>query len=160
MANQDVQTLARNLVGKSYSERNQPNANQIRRNARANFGKGKISSGFARNTGTGSARGGDILATCITAERLAGVGQDSQTDTTGFKEENREQRERAAYRRRQERARVEAAMERSGQAHDDFEDEVQQGISELLPTSKLDKPNRALNLQETNNLYAKRRRNG
>lgn len=154
MSNQTTDKLAKILVGKLPSETNSPVA--IRRKYRANASAGKVASGFARITG--SARAGDIARTAITAERLSAVGRDSETDTTGFKEQNRAARESAEERSLRNRERVEAAMERSGQGQDDWEDEVQQGISELLPTSKLDKPRTALNLQSVSALYAKRRR--
>lgn len=117
MGNESVKSLAKILVGKLPSETNNPIA--IRRTARANFSKGKVASGFARNTGTGSAKAGDIERTAITAERLAGVGRDSETNTTGFKEQNRAAHEAAQERRRQERERVDAAKERNGQGQDE-----------------------------------------
>lgn len=133
MGNESVQSLAKILVGKLPSENEQHNANQIRRNARSNFSKGRVASGFARITGSASA--GDIAKTAITAERLAGVGQDSQDVLL--------QRMYGSNKSKPTKAPVENTefMER-----------------EFQPTSKLDKPTRAMNLEETNRLYAKRRR--
>lgn len=112
MGNESVKSLAKILVGKMPSETNSPVA--IRRNVRANFSKGKVASGFARNTGTGSAKAGDIERTAITAERLASFARDSETDTTGFKEQNRAAHEAAQERRRQERERVESQLTQCG----------------------------------------------
>lgn len=128
----DVKILAAKLAG-SYK----PNANDIRRNARNNFSKGRVASGFARNTGTGSAKAGDILATCITAERLGNIAQDSPTDI---------------YLQRMYGSNKSKPTNPPVESPEFIEREFQP------VTSKLDKPSTALNLQETNALYAKRRR--
>lgn len=140
-----VAELTKQLVGNGYK---QPSANDIRR---AHRGKSRLvvnqSTGLKQLVGTnmGVVRSqfdavssapvssGDIAKSAITAERLAGVGRDSETDTTGFKEQNRAAHEAAQERRRQERERVDAAKERNGQGQDDWEDEVQQGIGEDAP---------------------------
>lgn len=144
-----VAELTQQLVGNGYK---QPSANDIRRAHRA---KSRLvvnpSTGLKQFVGknmgivrsqfdavsSAPVSAGDIAKSAITAERLAGVGRDSEIDTTGFKAENREQRERAQERQRQNRERVDAAKERNGQGQDDWEDEVQQGIGEDAPEDEL-----------------------
>lgn len=142
-----VTELTKQLVGNGYK---QPSANDIRK---AHRGKSRLvvnpagrknfvgkNMGIVRSqfdaVSSAPVDAGDIAKSAITAERLAGVAHDSKTDV-GL------QRIYGNEKSKPTKAPVESPefIERN------FE-----------PTAKLDKPNRALNLEETNRLYAKRRR--
>lgn len=142
--------LTKQLVGNGYK---QPSAND---NRRAHRGKSRLvvnplngSKNFVGNN-MGIVRSqfdavfsapvdaGDIAKSAITAERLANVGRDSKTDISL----------RRMYSGSESKP-TKAPVESPEFVERNFE-----------PTSKLDKPDKALNLQETNALYARRRRNG
>ncbi len=176
--NQDELTAA--LVGERQS------ASQIRR---AHRGKSKLvvrESGIKQFVGnnigvvrsqfdavhSAPVSAGNIARSAITAERLAGIGRDSETDITGFKEGNREAHAATAESRRQEHERVDRL---NGRDENEFGLDDGEGYSAPTeasvestsyvrntqePSSRLPKTNVALNCEETTALYARRHRNG
>lgn len=151
----NVKELTKKLVQKPNTS-NEPLAVQQRRKYRNSGGS---ISGFARING--SAKAGDIAGTAITAERLAGIGFDSDTDTdtTGFKKSNRDSHAATAERRRQNRQLVNAAIERNGQGTvEDAEPEDQEFFEaeESTPVEER-RHSRPVGLEEVNQEYARRR---
>jgi hypothetical protein len=126
-----VEQLTKQLVGKAPSEHSPAD---IKRAAREMFSRGKVLSGFTRGL-TGSAKAGDVAASAITAQHLAGVGRDGE-----FAEENAHQQERSQERRRQERERVEQAIAREDGAQangfDDVEESAREGIVDAEPETQ------------------------
>ena len=151
----NYENLVRKLVERPSENTDSPSV-ATRRRYRA---QGGSVNGFARIVG--SAKAGDIAATAITAERLAGVGCDGETDTTGFKAQNRQQRASSEERRKQERVRVDAAIERNAQG-EDSEAETEQHYeaeerSRDIAASGSRGRARAVGLEAVNAEYAKRK---
>lgn len=147
-----VTELTKQLVGNGY----RPSAPALKHGARELFTRGKVLSGFTRGI-AGSAEAGDIARTAITAERLASVGRDVHPLSRDL---------------------VEAHEERQSQGQDD--QDYLDGMSYTappeapvetvewsnnfynppMPTVKLNKPSTAMNLDQVNSLYAKRKHIG